>query len=83
MKLAQRMHYMVLCVILGGGVATFLYVRPNPSLQFAVGVITSFSYVAWGLIHHALHRDLHQKIVVEYLLIGTIAVVLLATIIRT
>jgi hypothetical protein len=83
MKHVQGMHYAVLGVILIGGIVTFLYVRPNTSLQLAVGIITSVSYIAWGLIHHALQKDLHRKIVVEYLLIGAIAVVLLATILRT
>jgi uncharacterized membrane protein len=66
-------------MILAVGVLTFLSVRPNTSLQLFVGIVTAVAYVLWGLIHHAMRKDLHQKIVVEYLLIGTIAIVLLIT----
>ena len=60
----------------------FFYVSPNSSQQLIVGVITSISYVLWGLIHHALQKDLHKRIVVEYILIGAIAIILLATILQ-
>lgn len=73
---------MVLGLILLGGVGAFYYVSPNSSSQFTVGVVTSTAYILWGLIHHAMNKDLHQRIVVEYILIGAIAVVLLATIIK-
>ncbi len=83
MKHIHILHYFVLLVILLGGFATFYYVKPNTSLQLVVGVVTSIFYVFWGLIHHALQKDLHQKIVVEYLLMGAIAIVLLATVLGT
>jgi len=67
---------------LGGGVAAFFYVSPNSSLQLAVGIITSIAYVLWGFIHHWLQKDLHKRIVVEYILIGAIAIILLATVLQ-
>ncbi len=72
-------HFIVLCIILAAGVLTFFSVRPNTTLQLFVGIVTAVAYVMWGLIHHAVKKDLHQKIVVEYLLIGAIAIVLLVT----
>jgi len=72
-------HFIVLIAILAAGVLTFISVRPNTTLQLFVGILTAVAYVLWGFIHHALRKDLHQKIVVEYLLIGTIAIVLLIT----
>lgn len=83
MKHIHILHYMVLAIILGAGLAAFLYASPDTALQFIVGVVIAVSYVIWGLIHHALRKDLHQKVVVEYILIAAIAVVLLATILRT
>lgn len=57
---------------------TLLYLtRGNPTLQFTIGVTTSVAYVFWGIIHHALNGDLHAKIVIEYILIGGIAIALL------
>jgi len=72
-------HFLVLIAILAVGVCTFIYVRPNTTIQLFVGIITAVAYVFWGFIHHAIKKDLHQKIVVEYLLIGAIAIVLLVT----
>lgn len=83
MRWADVMEYFVLGGILIGGVAAFYYVRPNTSLQFTIGVMTSISYVIWGIIHHAIKKDLHTRIVIEYMLMGAIAVVLLATILKT
>ncbi len=82
MKHIHVINYVVLCSILIGGVATFWYVSPNRELQFTVGVTTSIFYVVWGLIHHAIHRDLRRKVMIEYLLMGAIAIVLLATILK-
>jgi hypothetical protein len=83
MKRMHVIHYIVLAIILCAGLAAFYWARPDAALQFIVGVVVSVSYVAWGLIHHALQKDLHQKIVVEYILIGAIAIILLATVLRT
>ncbi len=77
MKKERRLHFLILLLILGGGLAMFYYARGDAPLQLAVGIVTAVSYVAWGLLHHAMQRDLHKKIVIEYVLIGTLAVMLL------
>ena len=80
MKRINGIHYLTLLVILGGGVWVFYFVRPNVMLQLLTGIITSVAYVFWGIIHHVIQKDLHPKIVLEYMLIGAIAIVLLVTI---
>ena len=82
MKKQHVVHFIVLVAILTGGVGAFIFVSPNRSLQLAVGVITSVAYMLWGFIHHAMQKDLHKKIMVEYILIGAIAVIMLATILQ-
>jgi hypothetical protein len=72
-------HFLVLIAILAVGIYTFISVRPDTTTQLFVGIVTATAYVLWGLIHHAIKKDLHLKIMVEYLLIGTIAIVLLVT----
>lgn len=69
-------HYLVLLAILASGVVMFLYENGDHSAQLAVAIVTSFAYVLWGIIHHSLQEDLHRKIVVEYVLMGMIAVML-------
>ena len=76
----KLIHYIALLVILGLGVWGFYLVRPNVSLQLLIGIATSVAYVLWGVVHHAIEGDLHHKIVIEYILIGAIAIVLLVTI---
>lgn len=80
MKQDRLLHAAVLIIILVGGTATFWYAKGDTNLQLIVGSLVSAAYVAWGIIHHALIGDLHRKIVIEYVLVGLIAVVLLATV---
>lgn len=73
-------HFLILVIILSLGIGLFFYAQGNRSLQLVVGIATALSYVAWGLIHHGLQRDLYPKVVVEYVLMGLIAMLLLMTI---
>lgn len=79
MKQDTIMHTLVLFCILAGGAAMFWYGQGNVALQLAAGIVTSVAYVAWGIIHHAIAGDLHRKVVIEYVLVGLIAIVILAT----
>ena len=79
MKRYPWVHSIILLLILGGGIATFALATGDRTLQLMTGVITAAAYVLWGIVHHALVGDLHRKIVVEYLLIGYIAIILLMT----
>ena len=83
MKKNLKLNYAVLFLILCGGVLSFFWVRSNPALQLLIGIVTSISYVLWGILHHYMDHTLHKKIMVEYLLIGAIAIVLLATVIKS
>ncbi len=76
----HRLHFLVLIIILVTGVGLFFYAGSNRSLQLAIGIMSTLAYVGWGVIHHALQRDLYPKVVVEYVLMGLIAIVLLMTI---
>jgi EamA domain-containing membrane protein RarD len=74
------LHFIILIFILTAGVAMFIFEQGDKPMQMTIGIITAFSYTAWGIIHHMAQKDLHRKIVVEYTLIGVIAIVLLLTI---
>ncbi len=79
MKKYPWIHTVVLFLILLSGAVLFYYGIGNQTMQIVSGIVTTILYVAWGIVHHALVGDLHRKIVIEYLLIGAIAIVLLAT----
>jgi hypothetical protein len=73
------LHYFVLlCVELVGlwGIFWFSF---QPMMQLAILVGMCAAYVVWGVIHHYEHRDLHVKIVFEYLLIAIFAVLVVGS----
>lgn len=72
-------HFGILMVILGVGIAAFASFAGNRGAQLGIGILTTVAYVAWGTIHHAVEGDLYPKVVVEYILIATIAIILLLT----
>jgi len=74
-------NFMVLAVILFLTVFLFWQVRDSKTMQIMVGILLSVLYVAWGMIHHALEGDLYPKVVIEYLLVGAIAVTLIITVV--
>ncbi len=65
--------YLVLFSFLAFSLALFLFFDYNRSAQQLVVVLTAAAYVLWGVIHHALQKDLHLKVVVEYLLVAFLA----------
>ena len=79
MKLSH-VNLIVLCIILATGVAMFWGAHNDRSMQWYIGIAIAVAYVLWGFIYHALEGDLHPKVVVEYCLVGLIAIVLLMTI---
>jgi hypothetical protein len=70
-RLSQHaLYYLSLVAIL---TLSFLLAYSSSDRGFQLGVIifTTFVYVLWGIIHHLINHDLHTKIVIEYILIGT------------
>ena len=43
----------------------------------AVSIATAVAYVAWGIVHHLLHKDLHIETVVEYVAIAALGLIIL------
>lgn len=79
MKKQELWHSMILLCILAGGFAAFYLTSGNRRAQLTVGLAMTVAYVLWGIMHHTLTHDLHHKVVIEYILIGAIAMVLLLT----
>jgi len=75
------LNLFVLSIILILTVFLFWQVRDDKTMQMLVGILLSVLYVAWGMIHHAMQGNLYPKIVIEYLLVGAIAVTVIATVV--
>ena len=73
-------YFTLLCILLVGlwGIFWFDY---HHLLQLGILVSMAVSYVVWGIVHHAHHRDLHIKIVFEYLLVAIFAVLIFVSLI--
>lgn len=65
-------YYISLVAILAFGFVLGILVAPNRQLQMGIVLLTTFFYVAWGILHHLLNHDLSLKIVLEYVLIGSL-----------
>ena len=75
-----KKHLFPYLVLLTGAIfflllfSIFMGNRANQFLIFALFIIF---YITCGITHHLLEKTLHLKIVVEYILIGAIALFLL------
>jgi hypothetical protein len=70
-------HYLVLLTILAAGFALYWFFNFNREIQVWVTVGMGCSYVLWGLVHHALKRELYLKIILEYLLVAAFSCILI------
>ncbi len=76
----RGMNFIMLVLILAMGVLLFWTFRNEKTAQFYVGILIGVLYVGWGVVYHWLEDDLHMKVVIEYLLVGIIAVILIDTV---
>jgi len=67
-------YYIGLFAILGLGLVGTIAVFYDTRLQMLSIFLTAFFYIAWGILHHLINHDLTAKIVVEYVLIGSLGV---------
>lgn len=73
-------HYAGLWLVLGLGLFCLIWFRYNHALQLTAVILMGLYYPLWGIIHHSHQRDLHPKIVVEYLLIAVLAVLVVGSV---
>jgi hypothetical protein len=81
--LDQAVNLFILIIILGLGLLSFLLLSGNQAAQLMVGIVIAVAYSVWGLLHHWIIADLHQKVVIEYVLVGALAVTMLLMLLNT
>jgi hypothetical protein len=69
------LHYFTLLVVQLIGLWGIFWFSYQQYMQFVIVVSMAVSYVVWGIIHHQEHKDLHPKIVAEYVLIAMLVVI--------
>lgn len=76
--------YLALFSILAIGFGLFLFFGYNRYAQKLMVIATAFSYVIWGVIHHAIQRDLYLSVIIEYLLVAFLtSLIILSLLART
>lgn len=58
----------------------FYYFRYNHGVLIFLSGVSSFAYILWGVIHHALEGRLTKFIATEYIVFGTLVFFLLYTV---
>ncbi|KKU02595.1 MAG: hypothetical protein UX03_C0030G0016 [Candidatus Woesebacteria bacterium GW2011_GWE1_45_18] len=69
-------HYFALFGVLFLGALAFYLFSYDRAFQAAVAVAVAIAYVAWGTVHHSIHRDLHLSVFIEYLLVAALGLVI-------
>ncbi len=70
------LHYFTLLSLMLIGLWGVFLFSFQPALQLSVVVSMAICYVIWGVIHHQEHRDLHVKIVIEYILVAVLGILI-------
>lgn len=84
-KLSKHIsHYLPLLGILGAGWIAFFSFSYDQDFQVYILLSLGAAYVAWGIVHHTLHKDLSVEIIVEYISVAVLVIaVLLSVIVRS
>lgn len=74
-------HYLTLIGILFASFAGLILFSYDKHFQLSVAVAASAAYVAWGTVHHILHKDFQFEIFLEYLAIAILGLTIIFTLI--
>jgi len=69
-------YYISLLAILGFGLFMTFGFSYEARWQMLSILLTGFFYVVWGVLHHFINHDLTLKIVIEYIVIGSLGIAL-------
>lgn len=74
----HRWYYVSLVTVVVFGIIGLINTAYNRQLQMIIVSVTTLFYVSLGIIHHVIDHDLTVKIVIEYILIGSLGMTLFA-----
>lgn len=81
-KIAKHLiHYLPLVGVLLAGILAFWFFSYNRAFQTVIAVAMAVFYVIWGVVHHAIHKDLHLSTVVEYIVIASLGLIIIFSLI--
>lgn len=74
-------HYFSLIAIFFVGVMGFYLFSYDKVFQIGVAVALATSYVSWGIIHHAIHKDISLSVVLEYVAVAILGLIMILSLI--
>jgi hypothetical protein len=69
-------HYLSLMAILSVGLGLFWMFNFHRMAQIWITIGLGITYVIWGIAYHAIKKELHWRIVWEYIVVAIVACVL-------
>lgn len=67
-------YWLSLIIFASLGIFLFSLLSQDKRLQFVIILTITYIYIIWGILHHWFHHDLTAKIVVEYILMGSLGI---------
>ena len=69
-------YYCVSFVVASVCILLLFLVQGDKNMQIVIVLGLTLFYITWGLLHHAIHHNIPLKIVIEYVLIGSLGFIL-------
>lgn len=76
-EILEIINITILIIILLIGVFTIISLQGNRTIQIYIGCAIAIMYTIWGITHHWIVGNLHRKVMIEYVLIGAIAIAMI------
>lgn len=74
-------HYLPLLGIFSVGTLAFFFFSYDKQFQIGVALSVAAAHIAWGIVHHLMHKDFSPEIVLEYLAVSILGLVAIVTVI--
>jgi hypothetical protein len=74
-------HYLSLFGILIAGFAGLILFSYDKHFQLSIAVALAAGYVAWGIVHHILHKDYTFEVFLEYLAVAILGLTIMFSLI--
>lgn len=69
-------HFLPLIGILGAGLLAFFLFSYDQKFQLAAIIATAAGYIAWGIVHHVMKKDISFEVVLEYVIVAILGVII-------
>jgi hypothetical protein len=76
-------HYASLIGIFILALIGFYFFSYDIAFQMSIVLASAISYITWGVVHHAIHKDLYLTVFIEYLTVAIFCVTIVFSLILT